>query len=138
MVASVLFGAGLVFAHQGVTGVVKTRMDGFKQSQQDFKSLIKAAHHNDYDRAWTLSLALEEWGLAMPGYFPEGSQQPPSEAADTIWSDAEGFNAAIDNYVRSVRAINAAALAKDKSAIMAAIKKTSDSCSSCHNAFRVK
>ncbi|MGB2324574.1 MAG: c-type cytochrome, partial [Candidatus Puniceispirillales bacterium] len=109
-----------------------------KQSQQDFKSLIKAAHNNDYDTALTLSIALEEWGLAMPDYFPEGSQQPPSEAADTIWSDAEGFNAAIDNYVRSVRAVNAAALAKDKSAIMAAIKETSDSCSSCHNAFRVK
>lgn len=128
----------MALAHQGATGAVKTRMDGFKQSQQDFKALIKAAHNNDYDTALTLSTALEEWGLAMLGYFPEGSQQPPSEAADTIWSDAEGFKAAIDNYVHSVRAINAAALAKDKSAIMAAIKKTSDSCSSCHNVFRVK
>ncbi len=128
----------MALAHQGATGVVKTRMDGFKQSQQDFKALIKAAHNNDYDTALTLSIALEEWGLAMPGYFPEGSQQPPSEAADTIWSDAEGFNAAIEDYVRSVRAVNAAVLAKDKSAIMAAIKETSDSCSSCHNAFRVK
>ncbi|MEC8728681.1 MAG: hypothetical protein VXX58_07880, partial [Pseudomonadota bacterium] len=76
-VISILFGVGLALAHQGATGVVKTRMDGFKQSQQDFKALIKAAHNNDYDTALTLSIALEEWGLAMPGYFPEGSQQPP-------------------------------------------------------------
>lgn len=138
IVISVVLTVTAALAHEGATGVVKTRMDGFKQSQQDFKALIKAARDGDYEMAASLSQSLEQWGLSMPEYFPAGSNMPPSEAADTIWSDPDGFAAAVENYVNAASAINTAALAEDKSAIMAAIKMTSDSCSSCHKSYRVK
>ena len=131
-------GSGGAYAHKDATGIVKTRMDGFKQSQQNFKDLIRAAHGNDYDTVRTLSVSLTEWGQQMQQHFPAGSNQPPSEAADTIWSDASGFAKAIDNYISATQDITAAAIAADKPAIMAGIKSTSDSCTSCHNVYRVK
>jgi cytochrome c556 len=113
-------------------------MDGFKQSQQNFKDLIRAAHGNDYDTVRTISISLTEWGQQMQQHFPAGSNFPPSEAADTIWSDAPGFTKAIDDYINATQDITVAAIAADKPAIMAGIKSTSDSCTSCHNIYRVK
>lgn len=135
---SVIFFLSVAVAHQGATGIVKIRMDGFKQSQQDFKALIGAAHNGDYETVKTLSAALEAWGLSIKDHFPEGSNQHPTEAAETIWTDASGFVVATETYVNSVRKINEAALFEDRAAMMAAIKMTSDSCTSCHNIYRVK
>ena len=73
IVISVVLTVTAALAHEGATGVVKTRMDGFKQSQQDFKALIKAARDGDYEMAASLSQSLEQWGLSMPEYFPAGS-----------------------------------------------------------------
>jgi cytochrome c556 len=131
-------GSGGAYAHKDATGIVKTRMDGFKQSQQNFKDLIRAAHGNDFETVRTLSVSLTEWGQQINQHFPTGSNYPPSEAADTIWSDAPGFTKAIDDYINATQDITAAAIAADKPAIMAGIKLTSDSCTSCHNVYRVK
>ena len=131
-------GSSGAYAHKDATGIVKIRMDGFKQSQQNFKDLIRAAHGNDYDTVRTISISLAEWGQQMQQHFPAGSNFPPSEAADTIWSDAPGFTKAIDDYINATQDITAAAIAADKPAIMAGIKSTSDSCTSCHNIYRVK
>jgi cytochrome c556 len=131
-------GSSGAYAHKDATGIVKIRMDGFKQSQQNFKDLIRAAHGNDYDTVRTISISLAEWGQQMQQHFPAGSNFPPSEAADTIWSDAPGFTKAIDDYINATQDITAAAIAADKPAIMAGIKLTSDSCTSCHNVYRVK
>jgi cytochrome c556 len=131
-------GSSGAYAHKDATGIVKIRMDGFKQSQQNFKDLIRAAHGNDYDTVRTISISLTEWGQQMQQHFPAGSNFPPSEAADTIWSDAPGFTKAIDDYINATQDITVAAIAADKPAIMAGIKLTSDSCTSCHNVYRVK
>jgi cytochrome c556 len=131
-------GSSGAYAHKDATGIVKIRMDGFKQSQQNFKDLIRAAHGNDYDTVRTISISLAEWGQQMQQHFPAGSNFPPSEAADTIWSDAPGFAKAIDDYINATQDITVAAIAADKPAIMAGIKLTSDSCTSCHNVYRVK
>jgi cytochrome c556 len=131
-------GSSGVYAHKDATGIVKTRMDGFEQSQQNLKDLIRAAHGNDYDTVRTISISLTEWGQQMQQHFPAGSNYPPSEAADTIWSDAPGFAKAIDDYINATLDITVAAIAGDKPAIMAGIKSTSDSCTSCHNIYRVK
>ena len=53
-------GSSGAYAHKDATGIVKIRMDGFKQSQQNFKDLIRAAHGNDYDTVRTLSVSLTE------------------------------------------------------------------------------
>ena len=84
LVLSVFFPAWLGIAHQGATGIVKQRMDAFKTSQKQLKSIVAAARAEDFDTIENLAESLAEWGRKMPEYFPAGSDSAPSEAAPAI------------------------------------------------------
>ena len=137
----ILFSLFLSFksaAHQGATGIIKQRMDRFQASQQQLKSIVAAAHVQEFATVERLAGLLAEWGRIMPDYFPEGSNQPPSEAAPTIWSDFSGFSAAAARYNRSATQLAAASKSGQEDAVFAAIKAVGDSCKSCHKTYRVK
>ena len=71
-------------AHTGATGVVKDRMDRFKESKQTLKDLKGALANADVERIESLSQPLIEWSQVLPSYFPAGSNESPSEARDAI------------------------------------------------------
>ena len=60
-------------AHEGASGIVKMRMEKFKQSQQQLKSLIAHTKAEKYDEVARLAGYLAEWGAQIPAHFPEGS-----------------------------------------------------------------
>ena len=49
-------------AHEGASGIVKMRMEKFKQSQQQLKSLIAHTKAEKYDEVARLAGYLAEWG----------------------------------------------------------------------------
>ena len=138
LIAAFLFIAVQAAAHQGATGIVKERMDAFKASQQQLKSIIAAAKADEFEKVEKLAGLLAEWGRAMPEYFPADSNYPPSEAAPAIWQDFAGFSAAADRFTQSSIQLETASEAKDKSAIFTTIKAVAASCKSCHSNYRLK
>ena len=138
LVLSVFFPAWLGVAHQGATGIIKERMDAFKTSQKQLKSIVAAARAEDFDTIENLAELLAEWGRKMPEYFPAGSDSAPSEAAPAIWSDFSGFSRAAENYTLSAEQLIAASIEGDKEAVLAAIRQVGQSCKSCHATYRLE
>jgi cytochrome c556 len=127
-----------VLAHQGATGIVKERMDAFKASQNQLKSIVTAAKANDFDETQKLARLLAEWGTKMPDFFPAGSDKMPSEAAPTIWSDPAGFKRAAAQFTNAGNQLIKASKAADKKAVFTSIQQIGASCKSCHRAYRLK
>ena len=116
-------------AHDGATGIVKERMDRFKDSKaavREMRGLLKAG---DTEAVSQLANRLAQWGSEMPNYFPEDSNPAPSEARDDIWLDWEGFLAAAAQFERA-----AGELAIRPTP--ANLKILGQSCKGCHDSYR--
>lgn len=72
--------------------------------------------------------------------FPAGTgpDDVQTGAKDTVWKDPEGFARAVASYQAKVAALDAAAKAGDLAAAKAAVDGISDSCSSCHELYRME
>ena len=134
--SSSLFLATVTYAHEGATGIVKERMDSFAEARGQMKQTRGAIGEPDFDAITDISAKMQIWADKMANYFPEGSDQPPSEAAPTIWSDPDGFAAKICAYQQSIEALNAAALSDDRDSTIQAFGALGQSCKNCHQTYR--
>lgn len=76
--------------------------------------------------------------LGMQGLFPADSDSNPrSSAAPNVWTDTDGFNAAIAKFISDSGAANKTAPA-DLAAFGAAFGSVAANCKSCHQDYRVK
>lgn len=78
------------FAHERADGVVKERMDRFKENKEAMKA-IKGNLAGDTPSIAQKALGIEAWAKEMVNFFPEGSTQPPSEALPAIWKEFDRF-----------------------------------------------
>lgn len=86
-------------------------------------------------------LALHARGLAAladvaPEVFPEGSNTDKSKSKDEVWSDPEGFKAAMDEFVVAAKGMSTAADSGDMSQIGPAIQALGGSCKGCHDKYQ--
>lgn len=72
--------------------------------------------------------------------FPAGTgpDDVQTGAKDTVWKDPEGFARAVSAYQAKVAELDAAAKAGDLAAAKAAVEGVGDSCSSCHELYRME
>ena len=127
----------LVLAHSGATGIIKERMDMFKKNQGNLKAIKSHIGSEDYGSIIKLADEIRDWAVKMPEYFPEGSNEKPSEASPAIWLDFDGFkNAAIKNETTAKQLI-AAAKAEDQKAVVDGFKAVAASCKSCHQSYKL-
>lgn len=126
-------------AHSGATGVVKERMEmmkGMGDAMKEIAGMLRGKTDYDADRVRTLSEEMKKHAAHMPLMFPEGSDDKPSEAKATIWTDADGFKAASMELAEYAGAL--ADAADEKSSAMAAFRDVGQSCKSCHTDYREK
>ena len=79
---------------------------------------------------------LIQWADEMPTLFPAGTDVAGTDARAEIWSDAAGFQAAVERFRTATRALAAPAAAGDRPALLAAINAVRESCSGCHAGFK--
>lgn len=135
-IAAMIVSGYAAFAHDGATGIVKDRMDRFQQSNADLRAIARLAKSAQFEEVADISARMHRWANEMAEYFPVGSDDHPSEAAAEIWSDADGFAAAITAYQQATSALITAAAEKNTMAVMGAFQATADSCKSCHRRYR--
>ena len=129
--------SGAALAHSGATGIVKERMDMFKKNQDNLKAIKSHIRSENYESIVKLADEIRDWAVKMPDYFPEGSNDKPSEASPTIWTDFDGFkNAAMKNETTAKQLI-AAAKAEDQKAVVDGFKAVAASRKSCHQSCKL-
>ncbi len=85
--------------------------------------------------------AMKTWEAAADPFgdlFPEGSESGyDTKARQEIWSDREGFDAALAAWAEAVDAAIAAA-PQDLQALQSAVGPVFKKCKACHQEYRVK
>ena len=127
----------LALAHSGATGIVKERMDKFEASEKATKRIKLALSRGDTAMVVAEATFLLSWAREMESFFPENSNQPPSEAKDEIWLQWDDFVGAIHSFDRTALALIENAATQDSRTVSEAFKEMTRSCKSCHQQFRV-
>lgn len=86
-------------------------------------------------------LALHARGMAAladvaPNVFPEGSNTEKSKSLDAVWTDPEGFEEAMDEFVAAAKGMSEAAASGEMSQIGPAMNALGGSCKGCHDKFQ--
>ena len=124
------------FAHKDAKGIVKERMDKFKESKQLMKKINAGLQNDNFKVIGESGQMLLLWSKEMHNFFPEGSDIPPSEASSDIWLNPEGFNKAIKNFeLASLELINQSNT-NDKDKTINAFRNLAGTCKGCHQKFR--
>lgn len=129
----------LAFAHSNATGVVKERMDIFKSWKQGMKQLSPMAKGKlPLDSDWVADFArqLQAESTRVQGLFPEGSDQRPSEALPTVWSEREKFEGLFDQLADNAEALLGAAESESFDGVVQATGALGKTCKSCHDDFK--
>ncbi len=134
-IVSITFSSSL-WAHSGATGIVKERMDNFKESKASMKSLKKAVRKNDFDTVAQEAMAINQWARKLTTYFPEGSNQHPSEALNLIWQEFDQFEVRAETQIKASEQLQKAGLGKDAASAAKAYSDLAKSCKACHDDYR--
>ena len=116
--------------------VYSHRIGQFKANKQAMQNIAQAMVYDDFEAIADAAYQIESWGEAMAQYFPEGSNQAPSQALDTIWERPDAFAKAIDDHIKAAQRLQDIAMDEDSSQLPQAMRDLSASCKSCHQSFR--
>ena len=124
------------FAHEGAEGVVKERMDRFKENKEAMKA-IKGNLAGDTAVIAQKASEIEAWAKEMVNFFPEGSTQPPSEALPAIWKEFDRFtDLASANEKAAANLKNLSLSGADRGALSSAFRSLGKTCKDCHNDYK--
>lgn len=93
--------------------------------------------------SYTDHIPMHAAGLAQaarmgPQAFKDKAMAGKTTAKGTIWSEADKFDEAMDNFIMHATALEKASLSQDRAAIQVALGQVGKSCKTCHDAFREK
>ena len=124
------------FSHEGAEGLIKERMDRFKENKKAMKA-IKGNLDGDTVIIAQKASEIEAWAKDMVNFFPEGSTQPPSEALPAIWKEFDRFtDLARANEKAAANLKNLAQSGADTSALSGAFRSLGKTCKDCHNDYK--
>ena len=119
--------------------LIQERITFFKKSEKSLININKLLTTRNYQEIINEAKFINDWSKLIPSFFPEGTQATMtnnSDASSDIWINFDDFvMKAQETEQRSMQIINAA-LNNSFDGIKIAIKKTSNSCTSCHRSFR--
>lgn len=128
--------SGVALGHSGATGIVKERMDKFKDAKASIKVLKSAIKKKDFATVTKEAESINLWAKELIASFPIGSNPHPSEALDRIWQEFDQFENEAKAQIRASEKLMKAAIAQDSKASTAAFKELANTCKSCHNSYR--
>ena len=132
----IFFSTVNLFAHEGATGIIKERMDKFKESKQLMKTINAGLQQDNFKVIEESAQMLLIWSKEMHNFFPNGSDVSPSEASSDIWLNAEEFKKAIKKFeIASLELINQSNT-NDRDKTINAFRNLAGTCKGCHEKFR--
>lgn len=145
LAATGIIGLGLGFqvaAHSGAAGIVKVRMEMMKDIGANLKVLggmLKGSVPFDAGKAAIAAKTISDHGATIPGSFPNGSVDHPSEALPAIWVDWKKFEAISANLTQNASALaGKLPVAESMQDVKPEFLAIAATCKSCHQTFRLK
>lgn len=148
--AGVAMIAGAALAHEDMGSVPNTpaakavvaRHHNFKQLGGAFKAIFDEIKKDSPDKAVISTNARKMNALASQeaSWFPKGTGPEAgvkTDAKPEIWSDPQGFAAAVKKLQGETAKLQQVSAAGDMAAIKAQVQATGGACKSCHDKFRV-
>lgn len=129
------YSSGL-WAHSGATGIVKERMDHFKESKASMKLLKKAVRNKDFGIVVNEAESIHRWAVKLTTYFPEGSNPHPSEALDLVWEEFDQFELRAVAQIEASNRLRQAGEVKDADGAVTAFLELGKACKACHEDYR--
>lgn len=140
--AALAVAAGAAAAHQGASGVVRTRMEMMKAIAGEMKvvgEMVRGRSTFDPALADAAAGRIARYAKAIPTHFPEGSVSGPSEALPAIWEDWDHFSGLAERLGTNADALGGAAAQADAGAdLVPAFRDVAATCKACHERYRVK
>ena len=119
--------------------LIQERITFFKKSEKSLIKINKLLITRNYQKIINKAKFINDWSKLIPSFFPEGTQATMtnnSDASSDIWINFDGFVIQSQKTEKHSMQIIIAALNNSFDGIKIAIKKTSNSCTSCHRSFR--
>ena len=122
--------------------VIADRQAVMKENGKQVGVLVKMVKGEaDFDAAAVLAaltaLNNNVQQIDVAASFPAGSDKGDTTASPKIWEDMAGFQAQVDKF-KAVTAAAVAAPAQDLDALKAQVGAIGQTCSSCHETYRIK
>ena len=125
-------------AHDHATGVVKERMDMMEAMGKNMKAVGDRIKNNrDLAAIKKDAQAVFDHSQHVVHLFPSGSTQRPTDARDTIWKNWPDFEAKAKALETASKSL-VDADPTDMASLTAKFRAVSQSCSGCHELYRVK
>jgi cytochrome c556 len=140
--AAVVLVVGFATAALGAEDPIKLRQSTMKAIGGAFYPLVKIVLGKAPFDATVVKAALETVAtkgkaIDIASYFPVGSGEGDTQAKATIWSDPDGFKAALAKF-QAVAAEEAKAEPKSVDELKPVIAAIDAACSACHETYREK
>lgn len=148
-VVSLAMFAGVAIAHDmgqvpdtPAGKAVLARHQNFKQLGGAFKAIVDEIKKGAPDRAVIAANAQKMNTLASQeaSWFPKGSGPDSgvkTDAKPEVWSDSQGFAAAVQRLQTETGRLQLAATSGDMDALRTQVQATGGACKNCHDKFRV-
>lgn len=140
--AAVAFATVSIAQTNSPADVIKTRQQGLKDLGAAFKEVrdqLKGAA--DMAKIKAAAATIKSKSDVMANWFPKGTGPEvgvKTGAKPEIWSDADGFKAAMAKFVDEAGKFAQTADGGDSKAVMGAMRTLGQSCGGCHDKYRVK
>lgn len=115
-------------------GPIRERHELMERVGDNAKIIGDAMKAGDFQKVPGPALEIEKAARRLPDLFPENSTHPKSRARPEIWSDWDGFTAAVRKLESA--AANLAAAARNGTDVPNAANGLFAACKSCHTSYR--
>ena len=125
-------------AHEGAKGVVKQRMDAMESMAKAMKAIAQRLQSKrDLELIKSEARSIQGPAAKTLSLFPPGTDAHPSAAKPTIWSKWTDFEAKAQELATESGKL-AEGDDRDAKALTRQVARVSQTCSSCHDAYRAK
>lgn len=131
--------AGVVFAHEGMTGVVAQRMEGMKSMAADLKAIsrmVESSTDLDVGELRARVEALHRNCHDAKGLFAAAEHDKTSRAAPAVWQRPDEFAQAMRDFDNAVKALETSVTSGERTSLSRSVTTVGGTCSACHQVFR--
>lgn len=132
--------SGVALAHEGATGIVAERMTVMKEMANSMKTIgqmLNGAVDLDPTVAQSRRRHCMKTAMNLPSSFKTAPMDHATRALPAVWNQPSEFQAKMNEFDSSVKALVAAAAAGRIQALERSFKDVGQACSSCHERFRL-
>src|SRR3954452_11710383 len=124
--------------HSKVTGVVRERMDAMEEMGRRMKSITNRVRSKDMLASVPEDAkVIKVLATKIIALFPQGTMQPPTDATPAIWKDFGDFESKAKALEREAAKLSEMKVAEAR-ALATQVAAVRETCSGCHERYRVK